>query len=223
MGPLQLGSGGSVHQQGWESAKDIKAIPAGHELGKVEPIFRKIEAKEIEQWKNKLRQTTMTRRGLMLGRFQPFHKGHLALTKQILSECDGLVIMIGSAQFNFIDKDPFSAGERVLMIHEALKEAGVDLSRCYIIPVANDENNARWLAYLRSMLPPFDVLYSGNDFVKHLARSQDSSIAIEDPVFAEINEYNGTNIRRLMQEGKPWEHLVPPCSRKCDTAGWRHC
>jgi nicotinamide-nucleotide adenylyltransferase len=156
----------------------------------------------------------MTRRGLMLGRFQPFHRGHLALTKQILSECDELLIIIGSAQFNFIDKDPFSAGERMLMIHEALKEAGVDLSRCYIIPVANDENNARWLAYIRSMVPPFDVLYSGNDFVKYLARSQDSSIVIEDPMFAEINEYNGTNIRRLMQEGKPWEHLVPPAVAK---------
>ena len=156
----------------------------------------------------------MTRRGLMLGRFQPLHKGHLALTKQILSECDELLIIIGSAQFNFIDKDPFSAGERVLMIHEALKEAGVDLSRCYIIPVANDENNARWLAYIRSMVPPFDVLYSGNDFVKYLARSQDSSIVIEDPMFAEINEYNGTNIRRLMREGKPWEHLVPPAVAK---------
>jgi nicotinamide-nucleotide adenylyltransferase len=156
----------------------------------------------------------MTRRGLMLGRFQPFHRGHLALTKQILSECDELLIIIGSAQFNFIEKDPFSAGERMLMIHEALKEAGVDLSRCYIIPVANDENNARWLAYIRSMVPPFDVLYSGNDFVKYLARSQDSSIVIEDPMFAEINEYNGTNIRRLMQEGKPWEHLVPPAVAK---------
>jgi nicotinamide-nucleotide adenylyltransferase len=150
----------------------------------------------------------------MLGRFQPFHRGHLALTKQILSECDELLMIIGSAQFNFIDKDPFSAGERMLMIHEALKEAGVDLSRCYIIPVANDENNARWLAYIRSMVPPFDVLYSGNDFVKYLARSQDSSIVIEDPMFAEINEYNGTNIRRLMQEGKPWEHLVPPAVAK---------
>jgi nicotinamide-nucleotide adenylyltransferase len=150
----------------------------------------------------------------MLGRFQPFHRGHLALTKQILSECDELLIIIGSAQFNFIEKDPFSAGERMLMIHEALKEAGVDLSRCYIIPVANDENNARWLAYIRSMVPPFDVLYSGNDFVKYLARSQDSSIVIEDPMFAEINEYNGTNIRRLMQEGKPWEHLVPPAVAK---------
>jgi nicotinamide-nucleotide adenylyltransferase len=156
----------------------------------------------------------MTRRGLMLGRFQPFHKGHLALTKQILSECDELVIIIGSAQFNFTEKDPFSAGERVLMIHEALKEAGIDLSRCYIIPVANDENNARWLAYLRSMIPPFDVLYSGNDFVKYLARSQDYGIVIEDPVFAKINEYNGTNIRHLMQDGKPWQHLVPPAVAK---------
>ena len=155
-----------------------------------------------------------TSRGLMTGRFQPFHNGHLALAKQALGECDELLIIIGSAQFNFIDKDPFSAGERVLMIHEALKEAGVDLSRCYIIPVANDENNARWLAYIRSMVPPFDVLYSGNDFVKYLARSQDSSIVIEDPMFAEINEYNGTNIRRLMQEGKPWEHLVPPAVAK---------
>ena len=156
----------------------------------------------------------MTRRGLMLGRFQPFHNGHLALTKQILSECNELVIIIGSAQFNFIEKDPFSAGERVLMIHEALKEAEIDLSRCYIIPVANDENNARWLAYLRSMAPPFDVLYSGNDFVKYLARSQDSAIAIEAPLFAQVNEYNGTNIRHLMQDGKPWEHLVPPAVAK---------
>jgi methionyl-tRNA synthetase len=50
---LKLGSGG-VHQQIWESAKNIRAIPANHELGNVEPIFRKIEVKEIEQWKNKL-------------------------------------------------------------------------------------------------------------------------------------------------------------------------
>ncbi len=50
----QLKLDGSVHQQDWESAKTITAIPAGHKLGKVEPLFRKIEAKEIEQWKTKL-------------------------------------------------------------------------------------------------------------------------------------------------------------------------
>jgi methionyl-tRNA synthetase len=50
----QLKLDGSVHQQDWESAKTVTAIPTGHKLGKVEPLFRKIEAKEIEQWKNKL-------------------------------------------------------------------------------------------------------------------------------------------------------------------------
>jgi nicotinamide-nucleotide adenylyltransferase len=151
----------------------------------------------------------MTERGLMLGRFQPFHNGHMSLIKQILSERDEILIIVGSAQFNFIDKDPFSAGERVLMIYEALKEAKIDLSRCYVIPLANDENNARWLAYLRSMVPSFDVLYSGNDFVKYLVLSQDSSIAVKNPIFSKREEYNGTNIRHLIQHGKPWKHLVP--------------
>ena len=156
----------------------------------------------------------MTTRGLMTGRFQPFHSGHLALAKQILQECDELVIVIGSAQFNFIDKDPFTAGERVLMIHEALKEAKIDLSKCYVIPIANDENNARWIAYIWSMAPPFDVLYSGNDFVKHLALSQDSRIKVKSPKFAKKEEYNGTNIRRLMLAGGQWKRLVPPAVAK---------
>ncbi|MDQ3872811.1 MAG: nicotinamide-nucleotide adenylyltransferase [Thermoproteota archaeon] len=156
----------------------------------------------------------MTKRGLMLGRFQPFHNGHMSLAKQILSECDELVIIIGSAQFNFIDKDPFSAGERLLMIFQALKETETDLPRCYVIPIANDENNARWIAYLRSMVPPFDVIYSGNEFVKYLVKSQDSSISVRNPTFLKREEYNGTNIRHLMQVDKPWTHLVPPAVAK---------
>ncbi|HKU50388.1 MAG TPA: methionine--tRNA ligase [Nitrososphaera sp.] len=50
----QLNLGGSVHQQKWESAAEQGAVRPGHQLGKIEPIFRKIEAKEIEQWKEKL-------------------------------------------------------------------------------------------------------------------------------------------------------------------------
>jgi methionyl-tRNA synthetase len=50
----QLNLEGSVHGQSWESSKDADAVKPGHRLGSVEPIFRKIEAKEIEQWKAKL-------------------------------------------------------------------------------------------------------------------------------------------------------------------------
>ena len=154
------------------------------------------------------------RRGLMLGRFQPFHKGHLALAKQISSECDELVIAIGSAQFNFIEKDPFTAGERITMIHGALAEAGLELSKCYIIPVANEENNAGWLSNLRSMLPEFHYLYTGNDYVKLLARSQDPRIKIRAPEFEKKTLYNGSNIRHLIASGGAWKSLVPSAVAK---------
>ncbi|MEO9296137.1 MAG: methionine--tRNA ligase [Nitrososphaera sp.] len=50
----QIGLLGSVHEQSWQSASELK-VPPGHALGsKVEPLFKKIEAKEIEERKNRL-------------------------------------------------------------------------------------------------------------------------------------------------------------------------
>ena len=50
----QLGLQGSVHEQSWQSAAEMNVVQPGHALGKVEPIFKKIEAKEIEERKAKL-------------------------------------------------------------------------------------------------------------------------------------------------------------------------
>jgi nicotinamide-nucleotide adenylyltransferase len=157
-------------------------------------------------------------RGLMVGRFQPFHNGHLYLAKQILKECDELIIAIGSAQFNYIYKDPFTAGERVLMIHAALSSEtkDIDLRKCYIIPIVNDENNARWFGHLKSMVPPFHILYTGNEFVIGLASRE---VQIRKPSFLKKREYNGTNIRKqiatMQQQNnqqlqrQSWKDLVP--------------
>lgn len=49
----QLNLQGSVHGQSWQSAAEL-ALPAGHQLGRVEPIFKKIEPKEIELQKARL-------------------------------------------------------------------------------------------------------------------------------------------------------------------------
>ena len=149
-------------------------------------------------------------RGLMIGRFQPFHNGHLSLTRQILAECDELIIVIGSAQFNYIYKDPFTAGERILMIHEALLESLVDLKKCYIIPIANDDNNSRWFGYLKSMVPPFDLLYSGNILVTNLTSSfAEKQIKIIEPRYERKREYNGTSIRRKIASSQKWKKFVP--------------
>lgn len=58
----------------------------------------------------------MVRRGLFVGRFQPFHLGHLMAIKDVLEEVDELVIVIGSAQCSHDVDDPFTAGERLVMV-----------------------------------------------------------------------------------------------------------
>jgi nicotinamide-nucleotide adenylyltransferase len=146
-------------------------------------------------------------RGLMMGRFQPFHLGHLDLVRQILKECDEVIIAITSSQFNYLDKDPFTAGERIEMIHNSLKESDVDLTRCIILAIENQFNIATWLSYLKSMLPHFDKVYSGNDYVKMLLA--DSKIEVVKPVFLDREQYNATEVRSMIVSDGPWERLVP--------------
>ena len=144
----------------------------------------------------------------MIGRFQPFHKGHLLLIKDILSDCKQVVIAIGSSQFNFTPDNPFTAGERVHMIHESLIENNLDLERIYIIPVSNSENNAIWLEQLRSAVPTFDIVYSGNEFVKALVES-DSRVRLVVPTLYHKRTLNGTCIRNRILTDKTWKNLVP--------------
>ncbi|MCK5309571.1 MAG: adenylyltransferase/cytidyltransferase family protein, partial [Thermoplasmata archaeon] len=53
-------------------------------------------------------------RGLIIGRFQPFHKGHFEVLKEIAGQVDKLIIGIGSADESYTFEDPFTAGERHL-------------------------------------------------------------------------------------------------------------
>ena len=134
-------------------------------------------------------------RGLMMGRFQPFHLGHLDLVRQILKECDEVVIAITSSQFNYLEKDPFTAGERIEMIHDSLKESDVDLTRCIILALDNQFNIATWSSYLKSMLPEFDKVYSGNDYVKMLLA--DSKIKVVKPRI--LRQRNNTMQQKFAQ------------------------
>src|SRR3712207_7638397 len=41
----------------------------------------------------------------------------------------------------FRSKNPFTAGERLWMVHESLKESKHDMDKIYVVPFVNDENN----------------------------------------------------------------------------------
>lgn len=145
----------------------------------------------------------------MIGRFQPFHNGHLKLAHQILDECEELIIAIGSSQFNYTFLNPFTAGERVYFIHDSLVEAKIDLGRVYIVPIFNLENNAIWVQHLRSMLPKFDSIYSGNKFVLELLSRNSETFDVRSPKFYDKINCNGTNIRMNIVLDKVWKDYVP--------------
>ena len=56
------------------------------------------------------------KKGLILGRFQPFHFGHLELIKSIINEGIETIICIGSAQYSHTRENPFTVEERRKML-----------------------------------------------------------------------------------------------------------
>ncbi|MDD5025591.1 MAG: nicotinamide-nucleotide adenylyltransferase [Methanoregula sp.] len=145
------------------------------------------------------------KRGFYIGRFQPYHNGHQTVLERIAQSADEIIIGVGSAQLSHTTENPFTSGERVLMITRAL--ASLDCP-FYVIPIEDVQRNALWAAHVRSMTPPFDLCYSSNPLVVRLFR--EAGIEVQSPAMYERDRHSGTEIRRRMREGEVWEELVPP-------------
>jgi nicotinamide-nucleotide adenylyltransferase len=144
-------------------------------------------------------------RGFYIGRFQPYHNGHQSVLEHIATEVDEIIIGVGSAQLSHEVDNPFTGGERVLMITRSLEKLTVPV---YVIPIEDLQRNALWVAHVRSMTPPFDVIYSNNPLVVQLFA--EAGCTVRSMEMFKRETHSGTAIRRLMLEGKPWQHLVPP-------------
>lgn len=105
---------------------------------------------------------------LYIGRFQPFHNGHLDAIMQVLSENDEVIIAIGSASENYSPINPFTAGERIEMIRKALQEADIPAEKYCIIPIDNINNYALWPKHIEIFAPHFDSVYTGSPIVSEL-------------------------------------------------------
>ena len=145
-------------------------------------------------------------RGLLIGRFQPVHKGHIYVIKEIQKVVDEVIICIGSAQKSHSLENPFTAGERVMMLKKSLYENDIT-KNYYILPIPDVENNAVWISHIKSLAPPFSKVYTGNTLVKRLFKEQ--GVEVDTPPMYKREEFSGTEIRRRMLEGEPWEEFVP--------------
>jgi nicotinamide-nucleotide adenylyltransferase len=147
------------------------------------------------------------KRGLYVGRFQPFHLGHLSVVKQILNGVDELVIVIGSAQYSHDLDNPFTAGERLVMIRKALEEAKLDCQRLWIVPVPDVHLHMMWVSALEGYTPEFDVVFSNEPLTRRLFR--EAGYKIKAIKFYDRKVFSSTQIRQKILEGGSWKKLVP--------------
>ena len=149
----------------------------------------------------------MVRRGLYVGRFQPFHLGHLSAVKTVLEDVDELVIVVGSAQYSHTMANPFTAGERLIMVRLALEEACVDCRRVWVVPVPDVHLHMLWVSALEGYTPKFDVVYSNEPLTRRLFT--EAGYKVIEIRFFERKVYSSTDIRAKMVNGEDWKKLVP--------------
>ena len=149
----------------------------------------------------------MVNRGLYVGRFQPFHLGHLDAIQYVLKQVDELVIVIGSAQYSHKSTNPFTAGERLVMIRRALLESGVDLSKVWIVPVPDVHLHMLWVSAVEGYTPKLNVVYSNEPLTRRLFT--EAGYHVKNVPLFERKVYMSTVVREKMVKDDSWTELVP--------------
>jgi len=144
-------------------------------------------------------------RPLLIGRFQPFHNGHMWIARKIINEYGSIIIGIGSAQESHSLANPFTAGERQYMIQRAMEANSI--RDYYLVPIEDLYRNSLWVSHIVSLTPPFDIAVTGNPLVKRLFLEAGKNVI--EPEMKSRNLYSGREIRRKIIAGERWDDLVP--------------
>jgi len=143
-------------------------------------------------------------RGFYIGRYQPFHNGHRHMVEEIAAEVDELVLGIGSAGDSHTTRNPFTAGERVMMVTKAVEKLDVTT---YVVPIEDLDRNSVWVSHVQSMTPRFDIAYSNNPLVVRLF--EEAGVEARGSPMFRRDVLEGAELRERMIHGRDWQALVP--------------
>ena len=146
--------------------------------------------------------------GLFIGRFQPFHKGHLYIIRKALRNyVDSLIIGVGTANRRD-SENPLSFEARKKILEEVIKNEKWAGKIKTIIPI-NDylESDDIWLQKTTEMTGPFDAVLGNNEWVNGIFEK--AGYPVQRLGYFKRYLYEGEKIRTLAREGKRWENRVP--------------
>ena len=143
--------------------------------------------------------------GLLIGRFQPFHLGHLEALQFALSKVDKLWLGLGSSNKPIEKSNPFSAEERKKMILSSIDDSMKNKITIYFIP--DVDNHVKWIKKIDTIVPKFDIVFSNDPLTEHLYSKR--TVQIISIPFLKRDQLSGTRIRNLIKSDQKWDDLVP--------------
>jgi len=144
------------------------------------------------------------KKALFVGRFQPFHTGHLKVIKWVLKQYDKIIIVIGSSQESNTEKNPFTLEERKKMVLNTLKSEGIFREKYQIISIPDVYDDEVWVKNILKKVK-FETIFTRNPWTKRCFDKFKIPVK-EHPMFGNIS---GSKIRKMIMEGKEWEKFVP--------------
>ena len=154
--------------------------------------------------------STFFMNGLLIGRFQPFHLGHLDALHFALSKVDKLWVGLGSSNKQPEKNNPFSAEERKKMILNSIDDSIKKRIDIFFIP--DFENHQKWADNIDILVPKFDIVFTNDEMTKHLYSKRGKNVS--SIPFTDRDILSGTNIRDLIISNGIWDKFVPEGTRK---------
>ncbi len=144
-------------------------------------------------------------KALYIGRFQPFHKGHLKIIQNFTKKYDEIIIGIGSSQYGNTLENPFTSEERRLMIKKSLDD--IDIKNYRIIELPDIHNYPKWVSHVVSIIPDFDVVISNSPLTKRLF--SEKGYTLEETPLYDRRKYSGEKIRKKIINDESWKDALP--------------
>jgi len=144
--------------------------------------------------------------GIIIGRFQPFHLGHLYLFEKAFEKVDRVIVAVGSKDVGGKD-NPYGFDKVKGMIRTVLENEDWQDRVIQILGVPDFPDDEVWRRYIEERVGPFDVVVSNNDWVTGIYKNSNKPV-IEIP-FYRRDIYEGKKIRKMMESGEKWEERLP--------------
>ena len=145
--------------------------------------------------------------GILIGRFQPLHKGHVNAIEYARNNSERLFVIVGSAEKSNQERNPFSFEERKRMIGLALKGKKLQ-DNISIVPINDARNHTEWIKSIKNTIGEYNLIFTNDELTEKLFK-EDGAEVLNVPL-QDRNELSATEVRKRLELDKEWESLVTP-------------